>query len=114
MPTCTFDSVTVPSRQILNEDGDGTYYYEVELECRTETYSEYTAIRAKFGPDPVVDRLKAGKTRVTSDLGVKGTLVLNGVTRNNCVITALTNSEVSQSNLGAWSFRIKFVQDTAT
>ena len=112
---CTFNSVTVPSRRVVNEviiGTSGAYHYEVELECATKTYSQYTAMAALYGPT-ARDRLLTGHTAASSKVGTKATLVLNGVTWTNCFIAELTNAEADGSQLGLWLFRIKFVRDTS-
>jgi hypothetical protein len=114
MVSCTFDSTTVPSRHILREMMIGTagaYAYECEIECRTETYTDYTALAAKTGYITKTTML-SGKTSVQTIGGTKGTLVLNGITYTNCYIENLSNAEVTDSNLGVWSFTIGFVRET--
>ena len=114
MVSCTFDSTTVPTRQILRErmvGSAGAYVYECEIECRTETYTDYTALAAKTGHVTKTTML-SGKTSVQTIGGTKGTLVLNGVSYTNCYIENLSNAEVTDSNLGVWSFTISFVRET--
>lgn len=111
---CTFNSVTVPSRRVVSEvivGTSGAYSYEVELECATKTYSQYTAMAALYGPT-AKDRLLSGHTVASSKVGTKATLVLNGVTWTNCYIEELTNAEADGSQLGLWLFRMRFVRDT--
>lgn len=113
---CTFNSVTVPSRHIINEVMIGTagaYFYEVEIECATKDRSQYTALAALYGHCGV-DRLLNGYTAVTSALGTKASLVLNGTTYTKCYIEDLSNAEADGTQLGMWIFRIKFVRDTTS
>ena len=118
MVVCTFDGVTVPSRQILRERMIGTAgatAYEVEILCRTESHSDYTALAAKTGPVTKTTML-LGKTSVQtvpgSCAGTKGSLILDGNTYTNCYIENLSAAEVVDSNLGVWSFTISFVRET--
>jgi hypothetical protein len=114
MVACTFDGTTVPSRQILRERMVGTagaYAYECEIECRTETHSDYTALAAKTGHITKTTML-LGKTSVQTVGGTKGSLVLDGNTYTNCYIENLSAAEVTDSNLGVWSFTISFVRAT--
>jgi hypothetical protein len=114
MVACTFDSTTVPSRQIISErmvGPSGTYEYEVKILCRTKTYSQYTALAAKFGRTGKTTLL-SGKTSVQSVGGTCGSLVLNGTTYTNCYIADLSNAEIPQTNFGAWEFTITFVRHT--
>lgn len=113
MVTCTFDGTTVQSRVITKVTILGSYVYEVEIACRTKTYSEYTTLAAKAGHIGK-KRLLSGYTRVTTKGGVKGTLVLNGATYTNCYIEKISAAEVSQSNLAAWDYTISFVRHTAS
>jgi hypothetical protein len=112
---CTFDSATVPSIRVIREYMVGTagaYAYELELECRTETFSHYTALAAKFGRLSKTPLL-SGKTRVICPTGTSGSLVWNGTTYTTCYIESLSNAEVPWSNRGAWNFTISFVRHTA-
>lgn len=114
MVSCTFDSVTVPSIRVIRQEIDGTagaVGMELELECRTATYADYTTLAAKYGQLSKT-KLLSGKTRVISPLGTSGTLVFNGATYTNCYIERISAAEVPWSNLGVWSFTIAFVRHT--
>ena len=110
---CTFDSTPVPSSRITRELILGSMVYEVEVECWTKTYSQYTALAAKAGHIGK-RRLLSGYTRVTTKGGIKGTLVLNGVTYTNCYIESISNAEAAGMQLGLWNFTISFVRHTAS
>lgn len=92
-------------------DTSGNLAYELELECRTETYSEFTALAAKYGPLSKTVLL-SGKTRIISPNGTSGSLVFGGVTYTNCYIEKISNAEVPESNRGVWDFTISFVKNT--
>ncbi len=112
---CTFNSVTVPTRHVVSEKMVGTagaYGYEVELECATKDRTQYTALAALFGHTGQ-DLLLSGHTAVTSPLGTKASLVLNGTTYTNCYIADLSNMEADGTQLGLWIFNIRFVRDTS-
>lgn len=116
MTTCTFDGTTVQTSLIRNVVmvGTGGYYkYEVEVECKTKTYSDYTALAAKAAPIGKYTTL-AGRTAVISASGTKGTLIINGDTYTNCYIEDISSAEIPLSHLGAWTFTIKFVRHTAS
>jgi hypothetical protein len=115
LTACTFNGVTVPSREITRIDQLGTttmYRFECTVDCRTETYSQYTALAALVG---ILNKttLLNGKTSIQTIGGTIGSLVLNGTTYTNCYIESLSAAEVSQSNLGVWDFTISFVKDTS-
>jgi hypothetical protein len=117
MTACTFDGTTVQSREITHIDSRGSYHFECTVVCRTETYSDYTALTAKAGQTMSTGCANAtktfeGYTSVQSKGGTLGTLVLNGVTYTNCYIQSISAAEVSMSNLGVWEFTISFVRDT--
>lgn len=115
MAVCTFDSTTVQSTHMIREVMVGTagaYEYELELRCRTATYSNYTALAAKYGRSSKT-RLLSGLVRVICPLGTSGSLVWNGATYTNCYIESLSVAEVSRSNKGLWEFVISFVRNTA-
>jgi hypothetical protein len=112
---CTFAGVTVPSRLIRSikmVGAAGALAYEAEIECVTETFSEYTALAALYAPCGTQE-LIGGTIKVTSS-GTKGSLVLNGNTYTNCYIKDLSAAEVQDSNLGVWTFTTSFVRDTST
>ena len=109
---CTFGTTTVPSRAVRNMKIVGSYEFEVEIECATKTFSEYTALAALAGPCTPI-QLKSGKVRVQTEGGTKASLVLNGTTYTNCYIADISAAEADGMQLGLWIFNIKFVQETA-
>ena len=109
---CTFGSTAVPTRLVRSLKIIGSYEYEVEVECATKTFSDYTTLAAMAAPCGVT-RLLSGKVKVTT-LGTSGTLVLNGTTKTNCYIKDISAAEADGSQLGLWLFSITFVQDTST
>ncbi len=108
---CTFSTTTVPSRAVRNMKIIGSYEFEVELECATKTFSEYTALAALAGPcNP--RQLASGKIRVQTTGGTKASLVLNGTTYTNCYIKEISAAEADGMQLGLWIFTIVFVRET--
>lgn len=115
MVACTFNALTVDSRRMIREHiigAAGVYEYELELECRTTTYANYTALVALYGRSSKT-RLLSGKVRVISPLGTSASLIWNGTTYTNCYIESLSVAEVDSSNLKVWSFVISFVRNTS-
>ncbi len=108
---CTFNSITVPSRAVLNMKIIGSYEAEIKLECATKTFSEYTALAALAGPCGPT-QLASGKIRVQTLGGTKASLVLNGTTYTNCYIKDISAAEADGMQLGLWIFTITFVQET--
>jgi len=114
LTTCTFGGVTVQSRRMIRElmlGAAGVYAYELELDCRTNSHTDYTTLAAMHGRLSKT-RLLSGKTRVISPHGTSGSLVWNGATYTNCYIEDISAAEVERSNLGTWSFTISFVRHT--
>ena len=110
--TDQYSTNTLKTVQIVKETILGTNYYEVTLQCRTTSYTEYSGVLAHAGICTVTPLL-SGRTYVQTD-GVSTTLILAGTSYTNCAIKEISVAEVNDSMADVWDYTITFVQDTTT
>ena len=112
MTADTFDSVTLYVREIRDFKTDVYGNLSVSLLCRITTWTDYTNLVAKKGYATATVVL-AGTTNVQYLGGAMGSLVLNGTTYTNCVISdGPTLSEVAAPSNVVWDFTVSFVRKT--
>jgi hypothetical protein len=97
---------------ITKETAIGSYMYEVSLQCRSTSYSDYTAISAHAGICTVTPLLS--ERMHVQNTGVTTTLILAGTSYTNCAIKEITAAEVNDSMADVWDYSITFVRDTTT
>jgi hypothetical protein len=110
----TFDSVTLHVREVRDFKTDVYGNLSVTLLCRITSWTDYTNIVAKAGYATATVVL-AGTTNVQYLGGAMGSLVLNGTTYTNCVISeGPTLSEVAAPSNVVWDLVVSFVRKTTS
>jgi len=112
MTTNTFDGTEIQVRQLLDFHKEGSDAFEVTFDCVTTDLTKITALTAKMGT-VTKSRLIDGRMSVQTT-GTKGTLVLNGTSYTNCVITDIRVKELFGTRFGGYSYTISFARETVT
>ena len=108
----TFGGITLSraSKVSMQEDN---FSMTCTFDCETADYNEISSLMAMTGPAKP-EQLLSSYVRVVVRPGStqKQSLVINGTTYANCVISE--KIQITESlNQYAWKYKIKFVQSTA-
>ena len=110
--TDLFSTHILKTVQIAKETILGTNYYEVTLNCRTTSYSEYSAVLAHAGICTVTPLLS--ERTYVQQTSNQYTLVIAGTSYAKCAIKDISVAEVNDSMADVWDYTITFIQDTTT
>ena len=109
----TFNGTTISTKQVTRMVIEASRRFEIDFDCVATSLSEITTLAGYYGPTRVT-RVIGGNYQVLNPLGTTASLIVNGVTYTNCIITNLESNEAYGSLFGVWPYKISFVKNTAT